>query len=98
MALKLNQPAAAVAAIREMGVLAGVRIERKEAGKPGDFERLSDEELDRELRESLAALGITPATGKEFRDGAEPAMLGILNYEAGIVNPPGEGCRRSKSF
>jgi hypothetical protein len=36
-ALESGQLSAAVATIREMGVLSGMRVERKEVGQPGDF-------------------------------------------------------------
>jgi hypothetical protein len=47
-ARKDGQNAAAVAALKELGVLSGIRIERSERGAPGEFdwvERLSVEEL-----------------------------------------------------
>jgi phage terminase small subunit len=47
-ALQDGQLSAAVAAIKEIGVLSGIRIERSERGQPGDFdwlEKLSVEEL-----------------------------------------------------
>jgi hypothetical protein len=43
-----GQTAAAVAALKEIGVLSGIRIERSERGQPGEFdwlEKLSVEEL-----------------------------------------------------
>jgi hypothetical protein len=45
LAMSIEQPAAAVAAIREKGILSGKRIERLEQGEPGEFERLDDGEL-----------------------------------------------------
>ena len=44
-ALAEKQISAAVAAIKEMGILTGLRIDRREVGKPGEFERMNDEEL-----------------------------------------------------
>ena len=35
----------------------GKPIERKEEGKPGDFDEMSDEQLDQEVREALAVKG-----------------------------------------
>src|SRR5436305_50420 len=46
LALKLGQPSAAVAAIKEKGVLAGVRIEKSERKNTNDVRRLSEDELD----------------------------------------------------
>lgn len=57
MALKSGQLSAAVAAIKEKGVLTGKRIERSEIGAPGEFEAMSDEELEHEVLERFAALG-----------------------------------------
>lgn len=50
MAMRLEQPAAAVAAIREKSILSGKRIERREHGEPGEFDRLGDDELMDEIR------------------------------------------------
>jgi hypothetical protein len=44
-AMESGQLNAAVAAIKEKGVLSGKRIERSEVGGPGEFDHLSDEEL-----------------------------------------------------
>ena len=47
-AKEAGQTAAAVAALKEIGVLSGIRIERSERGGPGEFEwleKLSVEEL-----------------------------------------------------
>lgn len=44
-ALTEKQLSAAVGAIKEMGILTGLRIDRREIGKPGEFDRLTDDEL-----------------------------------------------------
>jgi hypothetical protein len=47
-AKEAGQTAAAVAALKEIGVLSGIRIERSERGQPGEFDwvdKLSVEEL-----------------------------------------------------
>jgi len=36
---------AAISALKELGVLSGKRIERAERGEPGEFDRMSDDEL-----------------------------------------------------
>jgi hypothetical protein len=41
-AIESGQLSAAVAAIKEKGVLTGQRIERKEIGAPGEFDPLTD--------------------------------------------------------
>jgi phage terminase small subunit len=45
LAMANGQTSAAVAAIKELGVLSGKRVERSENGNPGDFDRMSDDEL-----------------------------------------------------
>lgn len=45
LAVENGQYSAAIAAIREKGILSGKRIERSEHGEPGEFDRMSDEEL-----------------------------------------------------
>jgi hypothetical protein len=52
-----GQLSAANGAVKEMGVLSGVRIERSEIGTPGQFDAISDDELERLLIERLAQLG-----------------------------------------
>jgi len=53
--MEAGQFAAAVAAIREIGVLTGLRIERSERGGPHEFSEMTTEQLVAELR----GLGIT---------------------------------------
>src|SRR4051794_2967742 len=45
LAVRDKQYSAAVGAVKEMGILSGVRIDRREVGSPGEFDRLSDAEL-----------------------------------------------------
>jgi Fe2+ transport system protein FeoA len=66
-ALESNQLGAGVSALKEMGVLSGVRVERKEVGPPGAFDDLSDEQLERALRDRLSTLGLTPDAGSDTR-------------------------------
>ncbi len=56
LAMAINQPSAAVAAIREKGVLSGKRVERSEQGLPGEFAELDGMTTD-ELRAYLTAEG-----------------------------------------
>jgi hypothetical protein len=58
---------AAVAAIKEKGVLTGKRIEHSEVGPPGAFDALSDDELERAVVERFNALGLTPGAGSDRR-------------------------------
>src|SRR5204863_7727703 len=45
LAIRDKQYSAAVGAVKEMGILSGLRIDRREVGSPGEFDRLSDDEL-----------------------------------------------------
>lgn len=63
-AVASGQNSAAIAAVKELGVLSGERIEKRETGGPGDFERMGDDELDayiaqreRALREGVEGTG-----------------------------------------
>ena len=58
LAIEHRQLSAGVAAIKEMGILTGLRIDRREVGAPGDFDRMSDEELKRwiEFESEIVAL------------------------------------------
>jgi hypothetical protein len=57
-AMASGQYAAAVSAVREKGVFSGVRVERAEQGKPGEFEKMSIDELREYLFNELAALRV----------------------------------------
>jgi phage terminase small subunit len=58
-ALENGQLSAAVTAIKEKGILSGKRIERAEIGTPGEFETMTDDELERALMERLERLGLS---------------------------------------
>lgn len=45
LAIEHKQISAGVAAVKEIGILTGLRIDRREVGEPGEFARLSDDEL-----------------------------------------------------
>jgi hypothetical protein len=55
-----HQYGAANGAIKNKGILSGVWIERSEVGSPGEFDHLTDEELEQQVRERLIALGWMP--------------------------------------
>ena len=65
--MESKQFSAAIATIREMGVLSGQLIERREIGAPGEFEALTDDDCSRRLRERLRALGLAPDAGSDTR-------------------------------
>jgi hypothetical protein len=46
--------------LKELGVLTGKRVERSEHGEPGEFERMSDEEVWKDLTRRARALGFEP--------------------------------------
>jgi hypothetical protein len=62
-----GQISAAVAAIKEKGVLSRQRIERAEIGGPGEFDALTDDELERALIERFSGLGLTPDARSDRR-------------------------------
>lgn len=59
LAMELGQPAAAIGAVREKGVLSGRRVERQESGQPGAFADI-DSMSGAELRAYLAAQSASP--------------------------------------
>jgi phage terminase small subunit len=59
-AMAAGQFTAAIGALKELGILSGKRVERSERGEPGEFERMSDEELREAVTESARALGFAP--------------------------------------
>jgi phage terminase small subunit len=56
-AMEIDQLSAANTAVKAKGVLTGKWVERAEIGAPGEYESLSDEELERQLMARLAKLG-----------------------------------------
>jgi phage terminase small subunit len=56
-AMETDQLSAANTAIKGKGILTGKWIEKAEVGAPGEYESLSDEELERQLMARLAKLG-----------------------------------------
>jgi hypothetical protein len=58
-AMASGQNSAAVSAVKVKSVLSGKWIERAEVGAPGEYEALSDEELERQIMERVARLGLT---------------------------------------
>jgi hypothetical protein len=60
--------AAANRALELIGKELGLFVERREVGRPGDFEHMSDEELDAALAEKLAARGMTQEQIDRFLD------------------------------
>jgi hypothetical protein len=63
-AMAAGQFNAAIGALKELGVLSGKRIERSERGEPGEFDRMSDEELREAVDAQARELGYVPAGEK----------------------------------
>lgn len=57
-ALADGEFSAAIAAVREKGILSGKRVERSEHGLPGEFERLTSDELREALVAEAMGLGL----------------------------------------
>jgi hypothetical protein len=53
-AVESGQLSAGVAALKEMGILSGKRIERQEVGGPGEYDALNDDDLERQVMERVA--------------------------------------------
>jgi len=66
-AMEGGQLNAAIAAIKEKGVLSGERIERSEVGPPGEFEALADDELERAVVDRFSSLGLRLDAGSDTR-------------------------------
>jgi hypothetical protein len=69
-AMKVNQLGAANTAIKGKAILSGKWIERAEVGGPGEFDAMSDEELERALVEGMAQLGYVVTLAIPHMDGA----------------------------
>lgn len=65
LAVKDGQYSAAIAAVKEKGVLSGERVERTEFGRPGEFADMSDKELRQALIEENKRLKLLPAPKAE---------------------------------
>ena len=58
LARQLKQPSTAIAATVAQAKLAGLIVDRKEVGQPGEFENMKAEELAEVLARNAAALGL----------------------------------------
>jgi hypothetical protein len=59
-AMLAGQFNAAISALKELGVLSGKRIERAERDEPGEFDRMSDDELRKAVLDHAKQLGLVP--------------------------------------
>jgi len=72
LAAEINQPSAAVAATLGKAKVAGLIVDRKEVGKPGEFEGMNVDELREYIAREAAALGIgMPDAGEEGESGGQ---------------------------
>jgi hypothetical protein len=56
-AMEINQLSAANTAIKGKGILTGKWVERAEIGSPGEWDALSDDELEQRITERMARFG-----------------------------------------
>jgi hypothetical protein len=72
LAAEINQPSAAVAATLGKAKVAGLIVDRKEVGKPGDFEGMNVDELREHIARGIAKLGISVGGAGEEGEGGAP--------------------------
>lgn len=78
-ALQAGQFSAAIGALTAKAKLAGKWVERSETGSPGDFERMTDDELERYVSAEARALGVR-ATGVAASSG----QTGVRGKPSGL--------------
>jgi phage terminase small subunit len=88
-ALAARQFSAAIAAVREKGVLSGKRVERSERGVPGEYADLENMTAD-ELREQFAALVSAVAAAEGVGD-TGAALSKNRTSRSNIVGPSTAG-------
>jgi hypothetical protein len=75
-AAEINQPSAAVSAIVAKAKVAGLIVDRKEVGKPGEFEGMNVDELREHVSRAIEKLGIgAERVGEEGEGGAPGGKL-----------------------
>jgi hypothetical protein len=75
-AAEINQPSAAVSATVAKAKLAGLIVDRKEVGKPGEFEGMNVDELREHVSRAIEKLGIgAESVGEEGEGGAPGRQL-----------------------
>lgn len=67
--------AAANRALELLGREHGMFVEHKEIGKPGDFDNLTDDELERQYSDIASEVGISHANGKGIAAAKKPRSL-----------------------
>jgi hypothetical protein len=74
-AMASGQNNAACSAVKVKAVLSGKWIERAEIGAPGEYETMTDEELERQIMERVARLGLGEVSETQFTDVGETQPL-----------------------
>ena len=75
-AVEINQPSAAVSAIVAKAKVAGLIVDRKEVGKPGEFEGMNVDELREHISRAIEKLGLgVQGPGEEGEGGAPGDQL-----------------------
>jgi hypothetical protein len=85
LAIEYKQISAGVAAVKELGILTGLRIDRREVGGPGEFERLSDAELMKLIQGSVEQVELPDDGLARKRPNAEEPTVGRDRYPATTV-------------
>jgi len=71
-AVEINQPSAALSAIVAKAKVAGLIVDRKEVGNPGEFEGMNVDELREHIARGIAKLGIGASGAGEEGEGGAP--------------------------
>lgn len=79
LARELGQSAAAVSAVDKLAKLYGHMIDRKEIGKPGEFDRMTEDELESFIKGRIAGAG----RGHEG-SGSEAGQTGVRTKPSGL--------------
>lgn len=79
LARELGQSAAAVSAVDKLARLYGHMIEKKEIGKPGDFDRMTEDELEEFITRRQGSVG-----AGDGREGAAADKTGMRGKSSGL--------------
>jgi hypothetical protein len=87
LARQLKQPSAAIAATVAQAKLAGLIVDRKEVGQPGEFENMKAEELAEVLARDAAALGlkVSVKSHSSSKDRLADGLERRLGYASGYA-------------
>jgi hypothetical protein len=93
LARQLKQPSAAIAATVAQAKLAGLIVDRKEVGQPGEFENMKAEELAEVLARNAAGLGlkVSVKSHSSSKDRLADGLERRLGQWLRALNPSGIG-------